>query len=178
MMLKCWLYFFFSKSNVVMIMIRNIYIAPYLLNTLIYGCDVILKMCMPCARYKWYVMTSAAYIVQHLVSSCTSLWELNVQHIVPLHSRAVSYHSARVHDVTITLRCVLVWICAMLSRTEIVLWMKYVLRVGHALAIFSEEEEKEWNLTHPRYEILINHILFNLVNPLKTIWFCYNTHFP
>ena len=33
-------------------------------------------------------------IVQHLVNLlCTSLWELNVQQIVPLHSRAVSHHS-------------------------------------------------------------------------------------
>ena len=39
--------------------------------------------------------------------------------------------------------------------------MKYVLRVSCAMAIFSQEEEKEQNLTHRRYEILI---LFNLVN--------------
>ena len=38
--------------------------------------------------------------------------------------------------------------------------MKYVLP---ALAIFSQEEEKERNLTYPMYEILINPI-FNLVN--------------
>ena len=47
------------------------------------------------------------------------------------------------HDVTMTFRCILVWICAILSHTKIVLWMKYVLRVGRALAIFSQEEEKE-----------------------------------
>ena len=50
------------------------------------------------------------------------------------------------HDVTIILRrelvCILVWICAILSRTKIVLWMKYALSVGRTLAIFSQEEEK------------------------------------
>ena len=61
-------------------------------------------------------------IVQHLVSLvCTSLWELNLQRIVPLHSHTVTYHFTAVHDVTITLRCILVWICAILSHTKIVL---------------------------------------------------------
>ena len=67
-------------------------------------------------------------------------WELNVQWIVPLHSS----------DVTISLSCVLCGF-AILSRTKIVLWMKYVLGVGRALAIFSLEREREQNLTHPRY---------------------------
>ena len=66
-----------------------------------------------------------------------------MQNLVPLHSRAVSYHSAGGHDVTITLRCVVVWICAILKRTEIVLSMKYVLRVGRALAIFSQAAQEE-----------------------------------
>ena len=43
--------------------------------------------------------SESANIVQHLVSLlCTSLCKLNVQQFVPLHSRAVSYHSAGVHD--------------------------------------------------------------------------------
>ena len=46
------------------------------------------------------------------------------------------------YDVTITaLR--IVWICAIFSRTEIVLLMKYALRFGRALAIFSQEGENE-----------------------------------
>ena len=78
------------------------------------------------------------------------------------HCTVVSYHSqlSSAYDVTITLRCVLVWICAVLSRTEIVLWMKYALSFDRALAIFSQEEEKEWNFTYPRYETLINLIQF------------------
>ena len=39
----------------------------------------------------------------------------------------------------------IIWICAILLRTKIILWIKYVLRVDSALAIFSEEEEKEEN---------------------------------
>ena len=41
--------------------------------------------------------------------------------------------------------------------------MKYVLRVGRALALSSQEEEKEQHLTHPipRYKILINLIQFS-----------------
>ena len=34
------------------------------------------------------------------------------------------------------------WICTILSHTKIILWMKYVF---NTLAIFSQEEEKEWN---------------------------------
>ena len=78
-----------------------------------------------------------------LVYKPTCIWELNPRQIVPLHSCAVSYHSAGVYEVIITLRCVLVWICPILSHTEIVLCMKYALQVGSALAIFSQEEEKE-----------------------------------
>ena len=38
--------------------------------------------------------------------------------------------------------------------------MKY-LSIGRALAIFSQEEEKEQNLTHPRYKVLITLIQFS-----------------
>ena len=66
-----------------------------------------------------------------------------MQQIIPLHSHAVTYQFKGVHDITLTLRCVLVWICVILSHTNIVLLMKYVLCVGCALAIFSQEEERE-----------------------------------
>ena len=102
--------------------------------------------------------------VQHLVSLMGTLqaygsWTCSGSYN---SSRAVMYHFPALHDVTMTLRCALVWICAILSCTNIVLWMKYVLRVGRALAIFSQEEEREWNLTRPTGMRFLS-ILFNLV---------------
>ena len=48
-----------------------------------------------------------------------------MQNLVPLHSRAVSYHSAGGHDVTITMCCVLVWICAILSYCALKLFCEW-----------------------------------------------------
>ena len=109
-----------------------------------------------CVYDRFTIKIRMIEVVQHLVSLlCTSLWELNVQQIIPLHSHAVHI------TIWITLRCVLVWICAILSRTKIVLWMKYVLRLGCPLAICSHEGIKGQSLTHPRYKNLINLIQFS-----------------
>ena len=103
-------------------------------------------------------------IVQHLESLlCTSLWELNVQNLVPLHSRAVSYHSAGGHDVTITLLCVLVRICAILSRTEIVLWMKYANYALVARWLYLARRKKKDEILFIQGTIFLS-IVFNLVN--------------
>ena len=50
-------------------------------------------------------------------------------------------------------------LCAILSRTEIVLWMKYAM-VARWLYL-ATRGKKGWNLTYSRYEILINRIQFS-----------------
>ena len=91
-------------------------------------------------------------IVQHLVSLlCTSLWELNVQRIVTIAQSCsyVPFHrSAWCHNNDFAL-CISVDLRDLINTN--ILWMKYMLRVGRALATFTQEEEKVWNLTHPWY---------------------------
>ena len=88
---------------------------------------------------------------------CTRLWELNVQNLVLLHSsRAVSYHSQQ---------CVwchnnFAWICVILSRTEIFLWMKYAL-VARWLYLATRKKNYEiWLIPGTRFLLIV----FNLVN--------------
>ena len=101
------------------------------------------------------------HVLYNTLKTCCVRAPMGAQHAEsPYCCNSTILSSAYEYDVTITLRCVLVWICAVLSHTDIVLWIKYALRFDRALAIFSQEEEKEWNFTHPRYEILINLIKF------------------
>ena len=60
------------------------------------------------ARHLLRYASHLLFLLHPVSLLCTSLWELNVQQIVPLHSHAVLYHFTAVHDVTITLRCILV----------------------------------------------------------------------
>ena len=70
--------------------------------------------------WKWYTLPLFALSLTY----CTTPSKLVfMQPIIPLHSHAVTYHFTAVHDVTITLCCILAWICVILSRTKIVLWI-------------------------------------------------------
>ena len=93
-------------------------------------------------------------IVQHLVSLlCTSLWELNVQRIVPLHSRHTIAqqwcHNKFALHITVDMRddC-------FVNAIRVTHWRTLAI-------IFSQEEEKERYLTRPRYEIFINLIQYS-----------------
>ena len=75
---------------------------------------------------------------------------LNVQQIVPLHSCAVTYHVTGVHAVTITLRCVLVWICTIfISRTKFCFceWNMRHSLVAHWLYIARRKKKNDIWLT-------------------------------
>ena len=80
---------------------------------------------------------------------------------VPLHgSRAVSYHSQQWHDVTITalhisvdLRDLLAHRNCFVNEIRVTLWSR-------ARWLYLAKRGKIWNFTHPRYEILINHLQF------------------
>ena len=101
-----------------------------------------------------------SHFVQHLVSLlCTSIWELNMQNLIPFAQSCSFVPFSAVRMMSITLRCVIVWICAILSRTKIVLWMKYVL-VAHLLFL-ARRKKKERKFDSSKYEILINCIQFS-----------------
>ena len=92
---------------------------------------------------------------------CTSLWEKNVQNLVPLHSRAVSYHAAGGHDVTITCAAYYCWFARSYRALKLFCeWNTRYALVARWLCLARRKKKDEiWLIQGTRFLSII----FNLV---------------
>ena len=98
--------------------------------------------------------------VQPLISLLyTSLWKRKMQRIIPsqTYHRKCTIAQQWCHNKS-ALR--ILWICACLSRTKIILWMRYASSVdARLLYLVRRKKKKKIFQIHPRYKI-VNSIQF------------------